>query len=63
LFVSRLDTAHAEVDEDLRADPVVAQVGGEAQLEVRRDRVVALVLELVGAELVLEPDAAALLRR
>ena len=50
-----------EVDEDLRADPVVAQVGGQAELEVGVDRVEPLLLELVGAQLVEQADPAALL--
>ena len=50
-----------EVDEDLRADAVVAQVDRQPELEVRVDRVVALVLEVVGAQLVQQPDPAALL--
>ena len=51
-----------EVDEDLRADAVVAQVGGQAELEVRVDGVEPLLLQLVGAQLVQQADAAALLR-
>ena len=53
--------AHAQVGEDLRADAVVAQVGGEAELQVRLDGVEPAVLQRVGAQLVREPDAAALL--
>ena len=53
--------AQAEVAEDLGADPVVAEVGGQAELEVGLDRVGALLLELVGAELVEQPDPAPLL--
>ena len=41
----------AEVLQDLRADPVFAQVGREAELDVRLDRVEALLLKLVGLEL------------
>ena len=55
------DGREAEVGEDLRADAVVAQVGREAELEVGLDRVEALLLQLVGAELVEQADAAALL--
>ena len=51
----------AEVLEDLGADPVVAQVGGQAELEVGVDGVEALLLELVGLELVEQADPAALL--
>ena len=51
-----------EVDEDLRADPVVAKVGRKAELQVRVDGVEPVLLELVGAQLVEQPDPAALLR-
>ena len=51
----------AQLGQDLRADPVVALVGLEAQGLVGLDRVLALVLELVGHDLVDEADAAALL--
>ena len=54
--------AHAEVAQDLAADAVVADVGREAELLVGRDGVVALVLQLVGLQLVDEADAAALLQ-
>ncbi len=50
-----------QVAQDLGADAVVALVRPEAELLVRLDRVVALLLELVGPELVDQPDAAALL--
>ena len=50
----------AEVDEDLRADAVLARVGREAELDVRLDGVAALVLQGVRAQLVAEADAAAL---
>ena len=50
-----------EVDEDLRADAVVAQVDRQAELEVRVDGVEALVLQVVGAQLVQQADPAALL--
>src|SRR4051794_4657057 len=46
----------AEVDEDLRADPVVARVRREAELDVRLDGVAALLLELVREELVRQSD-------
>ena len=55
------DARQPEVDEDLRADAVVAQVDRQPELEVRVDRVVALVLQLVGAQLVQQPDPAPLL--
>ena len=51
----------AEVAQDLRADAVVAPVLLEAELEVRLDRVAALVLQRVGAHLVRQADAAAFL--
>ena len=50
-------------DEDLRPDAVVAQVDRQAELEVGVDRVHPAVLQLVGAELVEQPDPAALLRQ
>src|SRR5438067_7782342 len=50
--------AHAAVPQDLSADPVVAQVGFEPELVVRLDRVVPVVLQIVGAQLVDETDAA-----
>src|SRR5204862_7340126 len=52
---------HAQVAQDLCPDAVVAQILPEAELEVRLHRVAALVLEGVGADLVGEPDAPALL--
>ena len=51
----------AEVDEDLRADAVVAQVDRQAELEVGVDGVEPAVLQLVGVELVEQADPAALL--
>src|SRR5712692_2442121 len=51
----------AEIEEDLRADAVVAQVGLEAEDVVGLDGVLALVLELVCAQLVQEPDPPSLL--
>ena len=53
--------ADAEVAEDLRADAVVALVRLEAEPLVRLDGVEPLILQLVRAQLVGEPDAAALL--
>ena len=50
-----------EVDQDLRADAVVAQVGRQAELQVGVDGVEALLLQLVGAQLVEQADAAPLL--
>src|ERR1700687_3253285 len=59
LWVVREDArlAHPEVDQDLHADAVLAMVGLEAEALVRLDRVEALVLERVGAQLVHQPDA------
>ena len=56
------DRRQPEVGEDLGADPVLARVGLEAELEVRLDRVAALLLQLVRAQLVEQADPAALLR-
>lgn len=44
----------------LGADAVLAGVDGEAELDVGLDGVVALVLQVVGAELLAQADAAAL---
>ena len=55
------DARQPEVDQDLGADPVVAEVGGQAELQVGVDGVEALLLELVGAQLVEQADPAALL--
>ena len=49
-----------QVDEDLGADPVLAGVDREAQLDVGLDRVAAFVLEGVGTQLVAEADPPAL---
>ncbi len=51
---------HAEVHQDLRADAVLAAVHRQSELEVRVHRVVALLLQGVGADLVAEADATAL---
>src|SRR2546426_2048676 len=56
-----LQVLDPEIHEDLGADAVVAQVGMEAQRRVGFDRVLALVLKLVGAHLVEKPDPAPLL--
>ncbi len=53
--------AHAQIAQDLRADVVFALVTLEAQRQVRIQRVKAIILQLVGAQLVHQPDAAALL--
>src|SRR5262249_8058455 len=55
------DRREAEVGEDLVADPVVARIGWEAGVGVRLDGVRTLLLQLVGAQLVEQADAAALL--
>ena len=60
LFVSSRIERTPEVDEDLRPDAVVAGVRREPELHVRLDGVAALLLELVGPQLVREPDRAAL---
>src|SRR5580704_8948368 len=57
----QLHLADAEIAQYLRADPVVAQVLVEAEMQVRFDRVHPVVLQCVGANLVAKPDAAALL--
>src|SRR5687767_5815622 len=49
--------ADAEVAKDLHADAVVALIGLEAETLVRFHRVEPLILQLVGADLVREPDA------
>ena len=61
LFVMRRTRRDAEVAQDAGREIVAAAVGLEAEREVRLDRVVALVLELIRADLVAEADAAALL--
>src|SRR5204863_4477123 len=55
------DGRQTEVQQDLRADTIIAQVGLEPQLLVGRDGVAPGVLELVRLQLVEEPDATALL--
>src|SRR5262249_34235320 len=55
------DAREPEVGGDLGADAVLARIGLEAELDVRLDRVQALLLELVRAQLVEQPDAAPLL--
>src|SRR5262245_2056030 len=51
----------AEIRQDLRPDPIVALVGFEAEALVRLDRIEPLVLKLVRANLVREPDTASFL--
>src|SRR5208337_2502642 len=53
--------ADSQVAQDLRADPIVAQVLLEAQLEVGLDRVQSAILQRVGPDLVAQSDPAALL--
>src|SRR5690606_27548346 len=55
------DGVEPEIEEDLGADPVVAQVRLESEPLVRLDGIQAPVLQVVGLELVAEPDAAPLL--
>src|SRR3954451_12116177 len=50
----------AQVDEDLGADAVLATVDGQTELEIGVESVEALLLEAVGAQLVADADAAAL---
>ena len=57
----RADAVHAEVAQDLRALPVGARVGLQAQPLVGLDGVRAAVLQRVGADLVEDPDPAPLL--
>src|ERR671924_561355 len=57
------DTGQSQVDEDLSPDPVIAQVGRKPEPQVRVHRVEAILLEPVGAQLVEQPDSAALLRQ
>src|SRR5690348_912394 len=52
----RSDGLQPEVEQDLRADAVVAQVGGEAELLVGLHRVRSTILQLVRLELVEEAD-------
>ena len=53
-----LEVLDAQVHQDLRADAVVTKVGAEAERVVGLDRVLALILELVGLELVEQADPA-----
>src|SRR5271167_2405197 len=57
----QLHLADAEVAKYLRANPVVAQILVEAEMQVGFDGVHPVVLQRVGANLVAEADAAALL--
>src|SRR5215216_4866684 len=51
------DRLESKVEENLRANAVVAQIGLESELLVRLDRIRAFVLELVGLELVEQSDS------
>ena len=55
------DLADAEVDEDLRAFAIVAEIWREAERDVRLDRVQTLLLKMVRVKLVRESDAATFL--
>ncbi len=55
------DRAHAEVAQHQHADPVVARIGRETQPFVGFDGIVALLLQRVGADLIDQTNAAALL--
>src|SRR5437899_809267 len=50
------DLADTEVAQDLRSGAVVADVGSEAELRVCLDRVVSLLLQLVGFQFVDQAD-------
>src|SRR5436309_11862474 len=56
------DGAQAELGEDLVTDPVIAHVRLEPELEIPLHGVVAVLLQLVGAQLVEQADAASFLR-
>src|SRR5262245_9398388 len=53
--------SHADVPEDLGSDTVVPEIGTEAELLIGFYGVESLVLELVGPELVRQPDPPAFL--
>src|SRR5258708_938494 len=55
------DGVEPEIEQDLRADAVVAEIRREAELLVGLDRVCATILKLICLELVEEADAPALL--
>src|SRR5262249_32028480 len=56
-------TADTEVSQDLAADAVVADVGRKSELLIGGNGVVPLVLQLVGLQLVDEPDPSSLLKK
>src|SRR5207244_5238598 len=60
VFRQQSHVPNTEVDKDLRPNAVVAGVLCEAKLEVRFHRVASAFLQRVGAELVRQPDRAAL---
>src|SRR3954468_9861410 len=55
------DGFETEIEKDLRADSVIAEIGLEAEALVRLDGVDSLILELVRLQLVEQPDPAAFL--
>ena len=55
------ELAHAEIEQNLRAEAVIAQVAGEAELGVRLHRVEPFFLQFVGVNLRRQTDAAAFL--
>ena len=57
----QLDLGIAEIEQDVRGEVVVARLDRGADGDVGIDRVVALILQGVGPDLVDEADAAALL--
>src|SRR5689334_12879907 len=57
----QIDALDAEVAQHLRRNPVVAAVVLEAELKIRLYRIEPLVLQRVGANLVRQTDATALL--
>src|SRR5437016_4393102 len=56
-----LQVLDPQVDQDLSSDAVITQIGVESGRDVGLDRVLALILELVRAHLVEEPDPTPLL--
>src|SRR5437899_1663149 len=56
-----LQVLDPQVDQDLSSDAVITQIGVESERDVGRNPVLALILELVRAHLVEEPDPTALL--
>src|SRR5262245_47050694 len=53
--------ADTEVAQDLRPDAIITTILGEAELQVRLDRVASLILQRVRAHLVAKTDPATLL--